>query len=261
MQISKRAIANVFYINILGLCSINLDAAAITGTINLGASVGVSATTVDFYSNPGTACGTPGVGIGCFSVNSPRTGSFSIFPFGSSTDYSIQDLVGGPVTGVISPILQSFMGFRELVPNPLTTITFDLIRILPGGGPACDPLQGANGNYSCTPTGSPFLLQNSSDGKNAAIFFNVEVLAYQGLQSTGTSSYSGAFSTQKPLSNIGSILTTIGTPGGVVEASYSATFVGSPDTVVPEPGTLGTLGLGLAALAFGAFRRGSRSKS
>jgi|GEM_PF-4283875 len=248
MQISKRAIANVFYTSILGVCSMNLDAAPITGVVNLSATVGVSATTIDFRSDPSQGCGavvSPGF-PGCFTINSPVSGSFvaPAIPFGFNALNSIKDLTGGPIVGFTT--LTAFMQFTN-------GVTFDLTRIVPGGSPTCDILQGNNPNYVCTPLNSPFTLLNSSTGQNATVAFNVEVSGYTGALNTGSTPYLGAFSTQGAGANIASLLNTIGT-GGTVVASYSANF--SP---VPEPGTLGTLGLGLGMLVFGAYRRSSRS--
>ncbi|MCX6606113.1 MAG: PEP-CTERM sorting domain-containing protein [Acidobacteria bacterium] len=168
-------------------------------------------------------------------------------------------MAGPPISGNIA--VAQFIMFAN-------GITFDLTKVLPGTGPICDISLGNNPGYVCTPTIngllSPFTLQNSSAGSggtatNAAVTFNIEALAYSGLASTGTSTYNGAFSTQSAGQNIAGILSTVATPGGTVIASYSANFNGASNTQVPEPGTLGTLGIGLAALILGGIRKKSAS--
>jgi len=248
MQINKRAIANVFYTTILGLCSMNLDAAPITGIVNLVASAGVSATLIDFRTDTATGCGNvanPGV-PGCFQVAFPSTGNFSSIPVSYFLSNSIKDL---PI-GQILPLL-SFMEFQN-------GITFDLTKINAGGATACTAANSGLPNTTCTPflgagVLSPFILTNDSSATSSTVSFSVEVLGYQGVSSTGTTPYLGIFSTQTAGQNIAQNLAIIGGGGTIVNA-YSANF--SP---VPEPGTLGTLGLGLGMLVFGAYRRSSRS--
>ncbi len=266
MQINQ-AVAKACGIALLGLCSINGYAASITGQVNLNASVGVSAFSIDFYSNTAQACGIASPGSpGCFGINNPIDGSFNNLLLGYQAGNTIKDLSGPPITGNIS--LSQFVQFAN-------GITFDLTKILPGTGPVCNAALGNTPGYTCTPTVtvgantflSPFTLQNSGAGPNgtatnAAVSFNVEVLGYLGLASTGTSTYNGAFSTQSAGMNIAGVLATVGN-GGTVVASYSGNFNGAPNVTnpVPEPGTLGTLGIGLAALVFGAIRRKSGSDS
>lgn len=258
MQLNQ-AIAKACGIALLGLCSFNAYGASITGLVNINASVGVTAFAIDFYSDTGQACGIASpLAAGCFGINTPVSGSFSSLLLGYQAGNTIKDLLGPPITGDI-PVSQ-FMTFAN-------GITFDLTRVLPGTGPICDISLGNNPGYTCTPVVggflSPFTLQNSGAGPggtatNSAVSFNIEVLGYTGLASTGTSTYNGAFSTQSAGQNIAQILTMIGS-GGAVVASYSANFNGAPNNQVPEPGTLGTLGLGLAALIIGSIRKKSAS--
>ena len=178
---------------------------------------------------------------------------------GYQTGNFIKDLTGGPVVGNLSNPIGEFMTFAN-------GIKFDLTRILPGTGLAggCVAASLEAPGYTCTPVGSPFTLQNSPLGTNgkvnsASVFFNVELLGYTGLSSTGNSNYTGAFSTQTADMNIAQILSAISIPGGSVVASYSANFNGTPNNPIPEPATLGTLGIGLAAIVLGGIRRKARS--
>ena len=267
MQIHQQAIAKMFGLTLLTLCSTNIYAASITGQVNLGGTVSVSATTIDFYSISTTACGTASPGAqGCFSILEPSDGNFALSQIsrGFQTGNFIKDLSGPPITGNIG--LSQFLVFNN-------NITFDLLRILPGTGVPCVAAQGNDPGYVCTPSvgglQSPFTLQNSAaspgslTATNAVVSFNVEVLAYLGLANTGTSSYNGVFSTQTANLNIAGILATINPSqiggGRSVVASYSANFNGAPDNPIPEPATLGTLGIGLAAIVLGGIRRKARS--
>ena len=265
MKIQQRTVSKVFGLALLTLCSTKIYAAPITGQVNLNATVGVSASTIDFYSLIGSACGIASPGVqGCFGINNPSDGNFASLALGYQLGNLIKDLSGPPITGNIA--LSQFLVFNN-------NIIFDLTRVLPGTGPACDPTLGNNPGYTCTPSVggnlSPFTLQNSAAGPNntaptnASVSFNVEVLAYLTDTIFGTSNYVGAFSTQAAGMNIAGILSTINPArtggGGTVVAAYSANFNGTPNNPVPEPATLGTLGIGLAAIVLGGLRKKARS--
>jgi len=243
---------SAFFATLCGIASPALFAAPIgTGTVNLSGSVGVSASAVDFFGNPGSGCSTPGVGIdGCFAVNVPLAGAFSVGLTPLTVGGTIQDLVNPP-TPISGPVFVSqFIAFNN-------GVFFDLTHIAPGGAGACDMSQVNNGNYSCTPVIgsaiSPFTLTNSPDGTNASVFFNVKVDAYTGTPGTGTTPYGGGFTTQATGKNIAGILADINA-GGTVNAAYSANFSG---TDIPEPGTVALMGIGLGAILFSRMRRKS----
>ena len=256
MKIYQLAVSKVSGLALLALCSTNIYAASITGTVNINGTVSVSATSIDFYSDASQACGLGTLNsVGCFGINAPKSGSFNSLLLGYQTGNLIKDLTGGPVTGNVS--ISEFMTFAN-------GVKFDLTRILAGTGVGgCVASQLTVPGYMCTPTSSPFTLQNSAAGpdglaSNAGVFFNLELLGYTGLASTGTSNYTGAFSTQSAGMNIKGILDTISSGGNVV-AAYSANFNGAPNNPIPEPATLGTLGIGLAAIVLGGIRRKARS--
>ena len=270
MQINQ-ALGKACGIAMLGLCSFNGYAASITGQVNTTGTVAVSAFTIDFYSGVGSACGTPSpLTTGCFGTSNPISNDFNTLLLAPGLGYqagnTIKDLFGGPISGPVVPTLLQFMTFHN-------GITFDLTKVPAGVGVPCPAapapaITNAPG-YSCTPMigaqTSPFTLVNSPGGANgiatnAGVFFNVELTAYSGLASTGTSSYNGAFSTQTAGQNITVILSEIAA-GRSVEASYSASFNGTPNNPIPEPGTLGTIGIGLAALILGSIRRKTASIS
>lgn len=247
MVINKSKMMFSLGVSLLAMGSL-ANAAPITGTVNISATVGVSATTIDFYSNPATNCGTSGPSVdGCFSINFPATGSFSTLTLGSKG--TIKDLIAAPnISGAI--FLAQFMNFQTPGPGG-QPIFFDLYNVPAGSAPTCAP----SGNAGpCTPviatgTGpqvSPFTLQNSAGG--VIVSFSTLVEAYSGVKATGFSNYVGAFSTQLAGQTVDSILADIAA-GRTVEASYSANFVGGQ---VPEPGTLLTFGIGFAAILFGS---------
>ncbi|MFN0104860.1 MAG: hypothetical protein ACKV2U_22600 [Bryobacteraceae bacterium] len=236
----------------MGVTTANLGATAITGTVNLSGSSGVSATSVDFFGNAALGCSIPGVGaIGCFLANVPLSGDFATLVPGQ-VGGSIKDLQGPPISGNIS--LLAFMTFAN-------GVVFDLTRVIPGGAPACSTVDGTLANVTCTPIiggqVSPFVLTNSSDASNASVFFNVEVNAYKGTFASGFSLYKGAFNTPSAGKNIAGILADI-TAGNTVSAAYSANFVGSP---IPEPETVTLFSLGLVAILLGGLRSKRRSGS
>ena len=263
MKIHQRAVSKASGLALLALCSTSIYAASITGQVNINGTVGVSSSAINFYSDAGQACGIGTVNtVGCFGINNPRSGDFSSLALGYqitplTPGNFIKDLNGGPAVG--SFFLSEFMIFTN-------GVKLDLTRLLPGTGANCatsTAAQLASAGFTCTLPSSPFTLQNSnasSDGivRNSAVFFNVELLGYTGLSSTGNSNYTGAFSTQSAGSNIAGVLARIQN-GETVEASYSANFTGTPNNPIPEPGTLGTLGIGLAAIVLGGIRRKARS--
>ncbi|MBI2686954.1 MAG: hypothetical protein HYX27_11615 [Acidobacteria bacterium] len=224
-------------------------AAPITGIVNISGSAGVNATSVDFFGNALSGCSTAGVGVdGCFLINVPLSGSFVGLTPGT-VGGTIKDLQGPPISGNIS--LPAFMSFTN-------GVFFDLTRVVPGGAPNCAGVNGSAANATCTPVingqVSPFVLTNSSDGSNASVFFNVQLLGYTGTLGTGSTFYVGAFNTPSAGKNIAGILADIAN-GLTVSAAYSANF--APGSNIPEPDTRALFGIGLAAILVGALRRKS----
>lgn len=228
-------------------------AAPITGVVNIGgASAAVTSGAIDFYG--GATCETPGVGTnGCFGAFIPKTGSFSDLLTVQAGQ--IKDLVGPPFTGPRA--ITDFIVFNNII-NPI--VHFDLVSVLAGGAVDCASLSGPtqnSGNVQCTPylgggVSSPFLIVNDPDGTGATVSFTVKVNAYTGSIGTGFTPMTGIFNTPSSGKNIATIMSNF-LAGNSAVASYAANF--SPDSQIPEPGTVTLLGVGALAIAVGAYRR------
>jgi len=225
-------------------------AAPITGVVNIGgASAAVTAQTIDFYGGP--TCETPGAGVvGCFGAFIPKTGSFSdLLTVQAGT---IKDLTGPPFTGAVS--LADFMVFNN-ISNP--QVHFNLTNIFAGGAPDCATVNQNGSNVQCTPylpgnVVSPFIITNDITGQSATVSFSVRVNGYTGAIGTGFTPYIGIFSTPSSGDNIADIMARYNA-GIPAVAAYSANF--TPESGVPEPGTVTLLGVGALAIAVGAYRR------
>jgi hypothetical protein len=138
-------------------------------------------------------------------------------------------------------------------------IHFDLTDIRFNTGPnigTCAAPPDTMSGASCTPANSPFSLTNglAAPGQPAntvAVSLTVDLIGYTGTSVSGSTPYTGVFTTQLA-GNIDTILSTIST-GGNVTASWSATF--TPLAAVPEPATSATLGVSLLCLSYLIRRR------
>jgi|JI61114C2RNA_FD_contig_31_4174399_length_1319_multi_9_in_0_out_0_1 hypothetical protein len=105
----------------------------------------------------------------------------------------------------------------------------------------------ANCGGPVTCVGAFQLVQN---GSNVSVSINIlgEVLS-----GPDTTPFSGNITAQFLGTNVGAVIAGASVPGGILANSWSGAIVSE----VPEPSTITMLGLGLAAMAFGARRRSS----
>lgn len=236
----KHVLAAFAVATLVGLPAVS-SAATIDGTLNIGGSATVTATQIDFLPLAGDT--------GEFRVDpfAPGTGDFSTF---NSVEGLIKDLTlpGDPVGVVFSKT--DFMTF-EGYPN----LSFELTFIEPGvnGIAECGSIPAPD--QQCTPTGSPFNLENTATGSTAS--FNVSGLVYDG--NPGPASlFEGIFTTQFIGTNYQDLLTTVFVNQGSVTATYSAQFrVTAQGDVpeVPEPASMLLFGSCLFGFGLMAARR------
>jgi hypothetical protein len=226
------------------------DASPITGTVALGATFGVSATTIDFFGNAAFNCAVVGAGVdGCFITGGAPSGSFGALTPGT-VGGSIKDLIGPPISGSIS--LANFMTFNN-------GIIFDLTTVVPGGAPDCATINGNVANATCTPViggqVSPFVLTNDAAAANVMVSFSLQVAAYTGSKATGFSPYQGLFNFLVAGENISQFVGFLA-QNGTLTTTYSAGFQSAETQPqpVPEPQTLLLLGTGVVGV-LGRSRR------
>ncbi len=106
-----------------------------------------------------------------------------------------------------------------------------------------------------TSGGSAFALQQKGSGVGVTLTGNF--LTYTGSFATGTTPYTGSFTTQIPGTTVAAVLSTIA-GGGAISASYSGTFVPTATTGTPEPASMLMLGSGLLGIAFLSRRYAKR---
>jgi hypothetical protein len=218
-------------------------ATPITGILNTTGSISVSSTAIDFLPT--------GTGVGNFGVDPfTQTGSFSTV---AGTSGTIKDLnlvaepVGVPFT------LTDWMVFSS---NPNITFTLNLI---PGGvftpagctGPAA-------AGQNCTPPGSPFNLTNTSSTSSVASFKTDGTVTNRA--TSEVSSFDGTFSTQFTNQSLQQLLATVN-GGGSVSATYSANFVVTGASVIPEPATITLTIAGVVLILAGTLRKRRRLES
>jgi hypothetical protein len=211
-----------------------LSATAITGTANVAGNVVVTATSATFNA----ALTVPPGGM--------ETGAFAGLTGGT---YNTTTLTG---VGAVS--VAPFITFSGGLTTP---VIFDLTTIMPGFGTVAGCTTGAIG-AECTPAGSPFTLIQST-GNTVAVSLTLLGNAYTGTAGSGTSSTVGAYTTQVTTpGTIAGILAQLGTPGGSINQSYSATFTATA-AAIPEPASILILGMGLLGIGVISRRHGAKS--
>jgi hypothetical protein len=209
-----------------------LSATAITGTANVAGNVVVTATSATF--NP-TLTVPPG---------SVETGSFVGLTSGTYNQTTL--------TGVGAVSVAPFITFSGGLATP---VIFNLTTIMPGFGTLAGCTSGAIG-AQCTPAGSPFTLIQSA-GNTVSVVLTLLGDGFTGTAASGTSSTVGAYTTQVTTpGTIAGILAQLGTPGGSINQSYSATFTAT--NVIPEPASVLILGMGLLGIGVISRRRGAK---
>jgi hypothetical protein len=189
------------------------------------------------------------------------SGVSNLFSTTASANDLIKDLPSLP-----PPTLTDFLQVQGAGAIVGSIAMFDLTSVpLTAGGAGFGNCLSNAANNSCSPPGSPFTFQESSTGTDVTVSFSTQLLAYTGTSASGTTAYTGTFSTDQALvlngsgacnglaANITNILS-CEAAGGTIAATWSATLAPS---ATPEPISFILFGSGLIGVAvFGRrFRR------
>jgi len=231
---------------ILGFAGLSTAyATPISGIVNTTGVAAVNLTTINFFS--GTF--VPNL----FLVSVPVSGNFAGL---AGTTGTISNLTNNLTNTGPQPVGVTFSDPNWMVfTSASPVVAFDLTFISAGTDGTAGCSSSAVGAL-CTPFAfSPFNLQNTSLGVSVA--FSVQGNARN--VSTGElSTFTGNFTTQITGQTIPQILATINAGGSIVN-SYSANFVVTPPSTIPEPGTISLLGAGLIGLGLLQRRRARKA--
>jgi hypothetical protein len=249
---------------LLGCTAVVASAAAITGVTNISGSVNVGNTGtlaspqlyLDFFSGP-LPCATPSLGAaGCGSVNASSTGDF---PTPGPGLVTILDLLSPPLNVSGAENLPSWLVFTGG-----SNVHMDLTFLAPGGGVDCSTLTLAQlqaANTSCTAffggAASPFTLTNDQSATNVAVRLSANLLGWTTSSATGTTPYTGQFTTQVS-GNLFSVLSAANTAAGFAPNGVSFSANIAPIPGVPEPLSFALMGGGLILLGFVRRRKANR---
>jgi hypothetical protein len=210
---------------------------SVTGTATFSGNATVNSGGIFFNDTGSNVTNT-------YLTGSPNTGTFT-----GLTGGTIQNLVGPSMTGPVT--IPDFATFTVTA----GTVHFDLASVEAGVGTVAGCGSAAIGSV-CTPPNSPFtLIQTASNA--VAITLTLDGTAWIN-SATGASPTTGAFTTQDvAIGTIPGILSTL-LSGGSVHDTYSASFIATPTSTVPEPATLLLMGVGLLGAGLVARRKISR---
>jgi hypothetical protein len=235
--------------------------AQLQGTLNFSGTVRARAATL------------PGGGVDpvnvVFDFLSPSGGGFgyvTISSAGNSGSFAPLNTVAPapPFFGTVRDLTVGVGGAYNvpgfvLAPFPVNTYSFNLTSIAAGSFSAASCAVPASAGQTCTPTdgaGNKSVLNlsntlSATGGIDATVSFNVAGIV---TGPEGASPFGGTFTTHFPSMTYQQFLSTLATPGGTLERSFSATLIATP-TAVPEPATVALMATGMLALAGAGYAR------
>lgn len=222
------------------LLASTLVAGPIVGTLDLGGSVTVTGTTIDWLP-----AGPPAGVVIVDPIGPTSTGTFA----GIGGTGVMLDL--NSATNPAGVAWPAVVGFLLLTGTP--NLVFDLQYINPGVYGSVDCFAPPAAGQNCTPTFpppiSPFNLTNLT-ASTSSVSLVLGGIVYDTV-SGDVSSFTGIYTAQFG-SDYQTLLATLAA-GGAVSSSFSASLTANP---IPEPGTIGLILIALAAVPLGRRFRG-----